>query len=113
MNYTAGSQWLLGSSWGARAAFRQRDQLGQLFLREVAQLPRVAIADVLVDRGQQVPPLGRQPDQHHAAVVGRTLALDQAALLELVDQPGNVGGPGNQPRGQGQRGQLAVSFAAQ
>ena len=58
-------------------------------------------------------PAGGQPDQDHAAVVGRPLALDQAAFFQFVEQAGDVGRAGYQPRGQRQGGQLATPFAAQ
>ncbi len=70
---------------------QELDQGSQLILRQVPQLPKVALAHALVELRQQCPARRRQPNQHHPPIVGRALAFDQAALFQLIEQPGDVG----------------------
>src|SRR5437762_3403525 len=70
----------------------------------MAELAGVAFADIIGQFGEQGEAGGGNADHDGAAVVGRAGALDQLALMELVEQTGNVRGEGDEPRGEGQSG---------
>ena len=67
----------------------------------------MALADGLLQLLEQCQPGVGDADLHDAAVVGHSLADDQAALLQPIDQPRDVRGVRDQPAGQHQRRQRA------
>ena len=77
--------------------FEKGDEVGQVIGSKMPQLARVAGAHLFIEAGQQLAALFGQADQHHPAIIGRSLPLDQAALFEFVEQPRNVRRPRYQP----------------
>src|SRR5262250_2990924 len=71
----------------------QRDQFLQLFSRQMPELPHMALHQRLAQLAQQPQPRLGNANADDAAVVGRPLAADQAALVELVEHAGDVRGP--------------------
>src|SRR5579872_6888940 len=71
----------------------------------MAELANMTIANRRLQLAQQSQARASDADAHDAAVVGGAIALDQTPLLELVEEPGDVGGAGNKPRGQIERPQ--------
>src|SRR5437764_1454537 len=65
---------------------QQGGQLAQLLLRQVAQLADVALAQRLAQLAQQRQARRGDADADDASVVGGALALDEAALLQPVEQ---------------------------
>ena len=60
--------------------------------REVAELAGVALADVIRKLGEEGQAGRGDADHNGAAIVGRPGAVDELALVELVEQAGDVGG---------------------
>ena len=79
----------------------------------MAELAAVALAERLAHLAQQGQPRLGDADVDDAAVVGRPVALDQAALLQLVEQAGDVRGARDEPAGQVQRADLVRVVAGQ
>ena len=67
----------------------------------MGQLLLMTFPHRLIERFHQVQARFGDANLHDAAVAGNTLTSDQAALLQAVDQPGDVWGVRNQPAGQG------------
>src|ERR1051325_5972775 len=77
------------------------------------KLTNMALQDRLVQITQESQPRLGDTDHHNPAILGRTIALDQAALFEFVEKAGDVWGARDQPASQVQRGNLAGMLAAQ
>src|ERR1700727_3397283 len=72
---------------------------------QVAQLSSMAILHWFIKAGQELEPLGRNPDHYHSSILGLPAVRDQAALFQAIKQAGNVPIPrnhsvGNLPTGQ-------------
>src|SRR2546423_768221 len=74
--------------------------------RQVPELAHMALAHLRPHFVQKRQARVRDPHHHHPPVALRPLALDEPALVELVDHPGNVRRPRHQPRRQVQRRHL-------
>src|SRR5262245_57347717 len=114
-----GSPWLRSAPGAGGVLVRQAggaEQGGQVveFLgRQVAELAGVAAADRLAQLVQQGEAGVGEADVDDAAVVGGAVARHEAALLQLVQQAGDVRGARHQPGGEVERAQLAGVDAAQ
>jgi hypothetical protein len=93
---------------------QQRGQLPQFLRRQVAELAAVAVAHHLGQLVEQDEPARRDLHLHQAPVLFVPLPRDQPALVQAVEQAGDVGRARDQPAGQGQRRQrLGVNGAEQ
>src|SRR5207237_9501221 len=89
---------------GSTGFLKKIDQGPHLRGGKVAELPGVAVANVLRQSIQQLRSSGSDVDHDGAAVIGRTIALDELALVELIEKSGDVRSAGDQPCGDAQRG---------
>lgn len=92
---------------------QESNQLLDLCIGQVAQLPLMAVADGLAQLGQEGQSTGCDADLDNATILDGAVALDEAAILKLVEQARDVGGARDQPGGEVQRGDLAGMFAAE
>src|ERR1019366_10623247 len=79
----------------------------------MAKLPRMAALERLVQILQERQPRRGDADADDTAIVGGAIALDQATLLQLVEQARDVRRPRYQPTGQVQRLDPLGMLAAQ
>src|SRR5438093_810885 len=91
----------------------QSDQVTQLFLRQVAELAFVTGADLLTQLAQQVQTGLGDANADDTTVRRGTVALDQAASLQRVEQARDVGGARHETRGQVERRQSSRPLAAE
>ena len=75
------------------------DQRLKVFPWEVGELPGVAVAERLPHLAQEGDAGGGDADADDPAVVGRAVADDQASLLQLVEQAGDVRGAADEASG--------------
>ena len=85
--------WTTGTLVRFASRVQEGDQLLEIFGRHVTELANVAGAYGLFEIAQKSQTGRRDSDPYHAAVVGRALTLDETALLERIEHPGNVWRP--------------------
>src|SRR5436305_185226 len=73
----------------------------------------MASTDLAVQLAEQGQPARGDADRDDAAVLRRTLTGDEPPPLQLVEQPGDVRGAGDEAAGQGERGERLGVPAAQ
>lgn len=92
---------------------KQSDKSIQVLAGQVRKLTGMAVANRLAHFVQEGQAHGRDADANNAAIVGRPVADDEAALLQLVEQPGDVGSPADETTGQVERPHGTRPFAAE
>ena len=98
---------------GLAGSTEQVDEGPQLRAAEVAELPGMAGADFVLQLFEQSEAGSGDTHLDHSAVVGHAAAGDEAALVELVEQPSDIGGPRDEPAGEGQGGQRGGMLGAE
>ena len=90
---------------GRTGFFEQSDKAFQTGRAEMAQLASATRLHCQLHFFQQRRSGRRDPHLDDAAVVGPSLAMDQPPPFEAIEQPGDVGGPRNQPGTDRERGE--------
>src|SRR5437763_10175177 len=79
----------------------------------MAELPCMALAQRLLDFAQESNARFGDPDAHNPAVVVGPLAVNEAALFQLVEQPGDIWGARHKSAGEIEGVKRLRVFAAQ
>src|SRR5450631_4759536 len=81
----------MGSNLSAAHQFQQFNQLLQLFLSDVAKHLAALLFDWVVHFAEKLEPSSRYLSVNDAAIVFGARALDEATILQAIEQTRNVG----------------------
>lgn len=87
----------------ATNSLKELDELRQVPVGHVAQLPTMTFLDGIGQVPQQILTDLGNPDFHHAPILGPTFTVDEPAFFEPIEHPRHIRRPGNQPGSQSQR----------
>lgn len=89
------------------------NKIAQRLGRQVAKLPRVALADRFLQIAQEGDSRDGDANTDDAAVVGGAVALDQAPFYQFIKQAGDIGSARYEPAGQVERADFSRVFATE